>query len=53
MKKTSICIVNKQGEIVHESEVKTDPKTLADSIEIKYDMNTKSERIAYSLLVER
>lgn len=33
MKKTSICIVNEQGKIVHESEVKTDPHALADAIE--------------------
>lgn len=33
MKKTSICIVNDQGKIVHESEVKTDPHALADTIE--------------------
>jgi transposase len=33
MKKTSICIVNEQGKIVHESEVKTDPHDLADAIE--------------------
>lgn len=33
MKKTSICIVNEQGKIVHESEVKTDPSALADAIE--------------------
>jgi len=33
MKKTSVCIVNEQGKIVHESEVKTDPHTLADAIE--------------------
>jgi transposase len=32
MKKTSICIVNEQGKIVHESEVKTDPHSLADAI---------------------
>jgi transposase len=33
MRKTSICIVNEQGKIVHESEVKTDPHVLADAIE--------------------
>jgi len=33
MKKTSVCIINEQGKIVHESEVKTDPHTLADAIE--------------------
>ena len=33
MKKTSICIVNEQGKIVHESEEKTDPHALADAIE--------------------
>lgn len=33
MKKTSVCIVTEQGKIVHESEVKTDPHTLADAIE--------------------
>jgi len=33
MKKTSLCIVNEQGKIVHESEVKTDPHTLSDAIE--------------------
>jgi len=33
MKNTSICIVNEQGKIVHESEAKTDPHTLADAIE--------------------
>lgn len=33
MKKTSVCIVNEQGKIVHESEVKTDPHSLADAIE--------------------
>ena len=33
MKNTSICIVNEQGKIVHESEVKTDPHVLADAIE--------------------
>jgi len=33
MKNTSICIVNEQGKIVHESEVKTDPHALADAIE--------------------
>lgn len=33
MKKTSICIVNEQGKIVHESEAKTDPHALADAIE--------------------
>lgn len=32
MKKTSICIVNEQGKIVHESEAKTDPHALADAI---------------------
>jgi transposase len=33
MKKTSICIVDEQGKIVHESEAKTDPHALADVIE--------------------
>ena len=33
MKKTSLCIVNEQGKIVHESEVKTDPKILVSAIE--------------------
>lgn len=33
MKKTSVCIVNEQGKIVHESEVTTDPHALADAIE--------------------
>lgn len=33
MKKTSICIVDEQGKIVHESEVITDPHVLADAIE--------------------
>lgn len=33
MKKTSICIVDEQGKIVHESEMKTDPHALADAIE--------------------
>jgi len=33
MKKTSVCIVNEQGKIVHESDVKTDPHLLADMIE--------------------
>jgi transposase len=33
MKKTSVCIVNEQGKIVHESEIKTDPHVLADAIE--------------------
>jgi transposase len=33
MKKTSLCIVNEQGKIVHESEVKTNPHALADAIE--------------------
>lgn len=33
MKKTSVCIVNEQGKIVHESEVNTDPHSLADAIE--------------------
>jgi len=32
MKKTSVCIVDENGKIVHESEVKTDPHALADSI---------------------
>ena len=32
MKKTSVCIVNEQAKIVHESEVKTDPHLLADAI---------------------
>jgi len=32
MKKTSICIVNEQGKIVYESEEKTDPHVLADTI---------------------
>ena len=32
MKKTSLCIVNEQGKIVHESEEKTDPHVLADAI---------------------
>jgi len=33
MKKTSVCIVNELGKIVHESEVKTDPNVLSDAIE--------------------
>lgn len=33
MKKTSVCIVNEQGKIVHECEVTTDPHALADAIE--------------------
>lgn len=33
MKKTSVCIVNEQGKIVYESEVKTDPHALSDAIE--------------------
>ena len=33
MKKTSVCIVNELGKIVHESEVKTDPNALSDAIE--------------------
>ena len=33
MKKTSICILNEQGKIVHESEVKTEPHLLVDAIE--------------------
>ena len=33
MKKTSVCIVNEQGKIVHESEAKTDPKILVSVIE--------------------
>ena len=33
MKNTSICIVNEQGKIVHESTALTDPDTLADAIE--------------------
>jgi transposase len=33
MKKTSVCIINEQGKIVYESEVKTDPHILADVIE--------------------
>lgn len=32
MKKTSLCIVDEQGKIVHESEEKTDPHVLADAI---------------------
>lgn len=32
MKKTSVCIVNELGKIVHESEVKTDPHALADEV---------------------
>ena len=32
MKKTSVCIVDEQGKIVHESEVKTEPALLADAI---------------------
>lgn len=31
MKKTSVCIVNEQGKIVYESEVSTDPHTIADA----------------------
>lgn len=44
MKKTSICIVNEQGKIVHESEVKTDPHALADAIE---KTNLKIELIGF------
>lgn len=33
MKKTSVCIVDEKGKIVHESEVKTDPHALADAVE--------------------
>ncbi len=33
MKKTSVCIVDIQGKIVHESTVTTDPDVLADAIE--------------------
>lgn len=33
MKKTSICIVDEKGKIIHESEVNSDPHTLADAIE--------------------
>lgn len=33
MKKTSVCIVNEQGKIAYESEVKTDPHDLANAIE--------------------
>lgn len=33
MKKTSICIVDEQGKIVHESEVISEPHVLADTIE--------------------
>lgn len=33
MKKTSVCIVNEQGKIVYEFDVKTDPHALADAIE--------------------
>jgi transposase len=33
MKNTSICIVNEQGKIVHESTALTDPHALADAIE--------------------
>ena len=33
MKNTSVCIVDKEGKIVHESSVKTDPNSLADAIE--------------------
>jgi transposase len=33
MRNTSICIVNEQGKIIHESEVKSDPHALADAIE--------------------
>lgn len=33
MKKTSVCIVDENGKIVHESEVNTDPHALADAIE--------------------
>lgn len=32
MKKTSVCIVDEQGKIVHESEVETEPSKLADAI---------------------
>ena len=32
MKKTSICVVNEEAKIVHESVVKTDPQELADAI---------------------
>jgi transposase len=33
MKKTSVCIVNELGKIVHESTVNTDPQDLADAIQ--------------------
>jgi transposase len=33
MKKTSVCIVDEHGKIVHESEVATEPHILADAIE--------------------
>ena len=33
MKKTSVCIVNELGKIVHESTVNTDPQALADAIQ--------------------
>src|SRR5262249_33218347 len=32
MKKTSVCIVNEEAKIVHESSVKTDPHELAEAI---------------------
>jgi len=32
MKKTSVCIVDEQGKIVHEAEVTTEPTKLAEAI---------------------